>query len=272
MDFEHIGPVQMLVVGFGPDAEYRGAILDELDDLTERGLIRVIDMQFVMKGEDGDLLALESSDLTVDEAIELGAVIGSLIGLGQGGEEGAEAGAVAGALAAADRAFGMTAADIAAIAADLEPGTAVGMLLFEHVWAAKFKYAMRSTGGVPIAQGFLTPEALFMVGREVQAIVEAEAVIEIADAVKGAAMLDALATVSAAEEIKAAAAAEALQALIVAGYIEDFAAEAALAALAEAGLISELALAEAERTALLAEQEAEEAVAAINAAVEETSA
>ncbi|MEZ4715291.1 MAG: hypothetical protein R2851_04280 [Caldilineaceae bacterium] len=88
----------------------------------------------------------------------------------------------------------MTAADIAAIAADLEPGTAVGMLLFEHVWAAKFKYAMRSTGGVPIAQGFLTPEALFMVGKEVQAIVEAEAVIEIADAVKGAAMLDALAT------------------------------------------------------------------------------
>ncbi|MEZ4715292.1 MAG: hypothetical protein R2851_04285 [Caldilineaceae bacterium] len=46
-------------------------------------------MQFVMKGEDGDLLALESSDLTEDEAIEFGAVIGSLIGLGQGGADGA---------------------------------------------------------------------------------------------------------------------------------------------------------------------------------------
>ena len=68
------------------------------------------------------------------------------------------------------------------------------------------------------------------------------------------------------------AAAEALQALIVAGYIEDFAAEAAIAALVDAGLISELALAEAERTALLAEQDAEEAVSAINAALEETAA
>lgn len=270
MDFEHIGPVQMLVVGFGPDAEYRGAILDELDDLTARGLIRVIDLQFVMKTEDGDLLALESSDLSAEEAMEFGAVIGSLIGQGEGGEEGAAAGAVAGALAAADRAFGMTAADIADIAARLEPGTAVGMLLFEHVWAAKFKYALRSTGGVPIAQGFLTPEALFMVGQEVQAIVEAEATIEIAEAVKGAAMLDALAAVSAAEEIKAAAAAEALQALIVAGFIEDYAAEQALDALVAADLISELALAEAERTALLAQQEAQEAVAAINAAIEQT--
>lgn len=270
MDFEHIGPVQMLVVGFGPDAEYRGAILDELDDLSTRGLIRVIDLQFVMKTEEGDLLALESSDLTDEEAMEFGAIIGSLIGLGRDGAAGAEVGAIEGALAAADRAYGMTATDIAAIAADLEPGTAVGMLLFEHVWAAKLKYALRSTGAVPIAQGFLTPEALFMVGQEVQAVIEAEAAIEIAEAVKGAAMLDALATLEAAAEIKAAAAAEALQALIVAGLIEDYAAQQALDALVAAELISASALAEAERTALLAEQEAQEAVVAINAALEQT--
>lgn len=267
MDFEYIGPVQMLVVGFGPDAEYRGAILDELDDLSSRGLIRVIDLQFVMKREDGDLLALEQSDLSDEEAMEFGAIIGSLIGLGQGGEAGAVAGAIEGAAAAADRAYGMTVADIADIADGLEPGEAVGMLLFEHVWAAKLKHALRSTGAVPIAQGFLTPEALFMVGQEVQAIVEAEAAIELADAVKGAAMLDALATVSAAEEIKAAAAAEALQTLIVAGFVEDFAAQEALAALVEAQVISEHAFAEAERTAVLAEQEAQDAIAAINAAV-----
>jgi uncharacterized membrane protein len=265
MNFEHIGPVQMLVVGFGPDAEYRGAILDELDDLTSRGLIRVIDLQFVMKTEEGDLLALEQSGLTDEEAMAFGAVIGSLIGLGQGGE----AGAVAGALAAADRAYGMTVRDITEIADGLEPGTAVGMLLFEHVWAAQLKYALRSTGAVPIAQGFLTPEALFMVGKEVQTIVEAEAAIELADAVKGAAMLDALATVSAAEEVKATAAAEALQALIVAGFIEDYAAQEALAALVEAEIISQLAVEEAERTALLAEQEAQDAIAAINEAVDE---
>lgn len=272
MDFEHIGPVQMLVVGFGPDAEYRGAILDELEDLTTRGLIRVIDMQFVMKTPEGDVLAMEDSGLTDEEAIEFGAIIGSLIGYGRGGEEGAEVGAVAGAIAAAENAYGLTVADIAEIADGLEPGEAVGMLLFEHVWAAKLKHALRSTGGVPIAQGFLTPEALFMVGREVEAVIEAEATIELAEAVKGAAMLDALITVEAAEEIKAVAAAEALQALIVAGLIEDFAAEQALAALVDAELISAAAMEEAERTALLAQQEAAEAVAAINAAVGDASA
>ncbi|MEZ4580291.1 MAG: hypothetical protein R3A10_01325 [Caldilineaceae bacterium] len=95
--------------------------------MTASGLIRIIDMQFVMKGEDGDLLALESSDLTEDRAI--GVRRGHRQPHRSGPKrttDGAEA-AVAGALAAADRAFGMTAADIAAIAADLEPGTAMGM-------------------------------------------------------------------------------------------------------------------------------------------------
>lgn len=269
MNFEYIGPVQMLMVGFGPDADYRGAILEELDALTLRGLIRVIDLQFMLKTEEGELLALESSDLTDDEAIQFGAVIGSLIGMGEGGTAGSEAGAIAGAQAVAERGFGMTVGDIVEIAAQLQPGTAVGMLLLEHVWAAKLKYALRSTGGVPIAQGLLTPEALFMVGREVQAVVEAEAAIEIADAVKGAAMLDALTTLQAVEEVKAAAAAQALQALIVADLIEDYAAQQALDALVAAGLISDLALAEAERTALSAEQEAQEALSAINAVVDQ---
>ncbi len=266
MDFENIGPIQMLVVGFGPDAEFRGAVLDELDDLTSRGLIRVIDLQFVMKTVAGDLLALEQSDLSDEEALEFGAVISRLIGL----DGGQDADAVGETAAAGERAYGLETADIMEIAAGLAPGDSVAMLLFEHVWASRLKYALRSTGGYPIAQGILTPEALLMVGREVAAIVEAEATIEIADAIKGAAMLDALATVSVAEEIKAAAAAQALQALIVADLIEDYAAEEALAALVEAGLISTMAVAEAERTALLAAQEAQEAIDAINEAVEES--
>ncbi len=108
------------------------------------------------------------------------------------------------------------------------------MLLFEHTWASELKAAIRTTGGFPIAQGFLTPEAAMMVGAEVQAIAEAEAVIELADAISGAAMLDAIATVAAAEDIKTAAAIEAVQALMVAGLIIDAAADEALAALLEA--------------------------------------
>ena len=74
---------------------------------------------------------------------------------------------------------------------------------------------------MPLAQGFLTPEALVLVGAEVRAVVEAEATIALADAVKGAAVLDALAVVEEAEAVKQAAAAEAARALIAAGLIEE---------------------------------------------------
>lgn len=270
MDFENIGPIQMLVVGFDPDAEYRGAILDELENLSARGLIRVIDLQFVRKEANGDLLALEATELTDDEAIEFGALIGGLIGLGENGIEGAVEGAVDGALAAAERSYGLTPADVQEIAADLTPGEAVAMLLFEHKWAAKLKQAVRSTGGYPVAQGFLTPEALFMIGREVEAVMEAEVAIEVAEAVKGAALLDALATVEAAEQVKVAAAAEAASALIAAGLIEEAAAQEAIDALIVAGLIEEAAIQEAESVVAAAEAEANQAIAEINAALDDS--
>ena len=268
MDFEHVGPIQMMVVGFDEDAEYRGLILDELDSLTARGLIRVIDLQFVKKDEAGDLIAIQGSDLTDEEAIEFGAVIGGLIGLGAAGEEGAAEGMEAGALAAADDAYGLTVDDIADIASGLEPGQAVGMLLFEHTWAARLKQAIRTTGGYPIAQGFLTPEALMMVGRELEAVLEAEVAIEVADAVKGAAILDAIATVEAAEQVKAVAVAEAIQTLIVAGLIEDAAAQEAIDAVVAAGLIEDAALTEAEQAVAEAEAEMAAARAAISAATD----
>jgi uncharacterized membrane protein len=269
MDFEHIGPIQMMVIGFDRDAEYRGLILDELDALAARGLIRVIDLQFVMKEEDGSLIALEQSDLTNEEAIEFGTVIGGLIGLGEGGVEGTMDGAEAGALAAAERSYGLTVEDIADIASQLDPGEAVGMMLFEHTWAARLKQAIRTTGGYPIAQGFLTPEALMMVGREVEAVVEAEVAIEVAEAVKGAAILDALATVEAAEQVKAAAIAEAIQALIVAGMIEDAAAQSAIDAVIAAGLIEEAAMLEAEQVVAAADAEMADAIKAIEAVQEQ---
>lgn len=272
MDFAQIGPIQMLIVGFDPNADYRGAILDELVSLSGRGLIRVLDLQFVGKEENGDLVSLEATDLTYDESIEFGALIGGLIGLAAGGTAGAVAGAEAGALAAAEKSYGLTPTDVQSIAAELQPGEAVAMLLFEHTWAAKLKQAVRSTGGYPIAQGFLTPEALFMIGREVEAVMEAEVAIEVAEAVKGAALLDALATVEAAEQVKAAAAAEATRALIVAGLIEEAAAQDAIDALMVAGLIEEAAMMDAEATVAAAEAETRQAHAEINAALDAAAA
>ena len=261
MDFNDIGPLQLLVVGFGPDAEFEGLVLDELERLTARGLIRVIDLRFVTKDDDGELLAIELSGVDEDEAAEFGAVIDRLIGLAEGAN--AEPASPEGMV---DRSYGIGAEQLRELAADMEPGDSVAMLLFEHTWASELKAAIRVTGGFPIAQGFLTPEAALMVGAEVQAIAEAEAAIELADAIYGAAMLDAIATVAAAEDIKATAAVEAVQALMVAGLIIYAAADEALAALIEAELIAETAVGAAAEIVAADQQESAEAIAAIAAA------
>ena len=65
-------------------------------------------------------------------------------------------------------------------------------MLFEHTWAIPFRDAIRRAGGRGLAQGFITPEGLMIVGEEIEAIAEAELAIEVSDAVRGAAMLDAL--------------------------------------------------------------------------------
>ncbi len=177
---------------------------------------------------------------------------------------------------AIDSGIGLTVDDVRQAAASLEPGTAVLYLLFEHTWATGLKHAVRNVGGVPIVQGFLTPEAVLMVGAELEAMLEAEATIELAEAVKGAAILDALITIEAAADvideasaaayeavetsnaIRSAAAAEAVRALILAELIEEAAAEEAAGALVAAGLIEAAALQAALEAAAVAEAEVRE--------------
>src|SRR6202158_35873 len=95
-----IGPVQLIVLGFS-NPDFHGEIMAELERLGESDTVRVIDSLAVYKDEAGELEVEHLSNLTQDEAIELGSKIGALIGLGIEGEEGLEAGAIAGAEAAA---------------------------------------------------------------------------------------------------------------------------------------------------------------------------
>ena len=90
-----IGPVQLIVLGFDhPD--FHGEIIAELERLRESDTVRVIDALAVHKDAEGEIEVVHLSNLTKDEAIELGSKVGALIGLGIEGEEGAEAGALAG--------------------------------------------------------------------------------------------------------------------------------------------------------------------------------
>ena len=96
-----IGPVQLVVLGF-PHPTFHGEIIAELERLRESDTVRVIDSLVVYKDTDGELEVEHLSNLSQDEAIELGSKVGALIGLGIEGEAGMEKGAMAGAEAAAD--------------------------------------------------------------------------------------------------------------------------------------------------------------------------
>ena len=96
-----IGPVQLIVLGF-EEPDFHGEIIAELEKLRSSDTVRVIDALAVHKDADGEIEIAHLSNLSRDEAIELGSTIGALLGLGIEGEEGIADGAVAGADAAAN--------------------------------------------------------------------------------------------------------------------------------------------------------------------------
>ena len=96
-----IGPVQLLVLGFN-HPNFHGEVIEELERLRDSDTVRVIDALAVHKDAEGELEVAHLSNLTRDEAVELGSKVGALIGLGIEGEDGLEKGAAAGAEAAAD--------------------------------------------------------------------------------------------------------------------------------------------------------------------------
>jgi hypothetical protein len=148
-----IGPVQVLAIGFGPEAKYEGGILDELERLEGKGLIRVLDLLFVGgDSETGDLVALDY------QGDALGSLVGALLDFAFEGEPVRRRDTVQ--LPPGKQALGITRAHLEDMLRAQPPDIAVGFLLIEHVWAKDFKRAIRDAGGTPLAEGFLSEEAL----------------------------------------------------------------------------------------------------------------
>jgi len=247
-----VGPIQVVVFGFESNKNFEGRILDELKAIRNAGILKLLDLQFVMKYDNGEIAVIELSDLSEEEEIEYGNLIGAMIGTGAAGEEGDMAGAVAGAEIIASNTYGLNVPDVHQLADQIQPGTSACVIMIEHTWAKGLKSAIQDAGGHMVAQGFLTPDALFMIGKEVTAILEAEAAIEESKAIKGAAILDAMITVAAAAAVEEEAIEDAAAAVIVAEAVEDYAIEQAASALAAAAAIKTMAAAEVLQTLITA--------------------
>jgi len=144
-ELEEMGPVDYLVVEWPPGKEPTGEGLELLVDLTERGIIRVIDLAFVMKEEDGRVRGLAITDLDEDGTLDLVQFEGASSGvLGQ--EDFDEAGAA------------------------LEPGTSAAILVYENRWAAPFATALRRSGAQLVASGRIPVNALLEKLDELEAV------------------------------------------------------------------------------------------------------
>ncbi|MFG1627486.1 hypothetical protein [Kribbella sp. NPDC049227] len=160
-----IGPVQLIVLGFR-HPEFHGEIIAELERLRASDTVRVIDSLAVYKTADGDLEAEHLSNLSEQEAIELGSKIGALVGLGFEGEEGMEAGAEAGAEAAAEQGgVGVfTGEDAWDVLEEIPNDSAAALILLEHHWAVPLRDAIARAGGFRISDGFISPLDLIEIG------------------------------------------------------------------------------------------------------------
>ena len=159
-----IGPVQLLVLGF-EHPEFHGEIIEELEKLRASETVRVIDALAVHKDAEGEIEVKHLSNLTKDEAIELGSKVAALIGLGIEGEEGMEAGAQMGAQKAAEDGIEIFSDEEAwDVLEEIPNDSAAALLLIEHHWAVPLRDAIARAGGFRISDGFISPLDLVEIG------------------------------------------------------------------------------------------------------------
>ena len=223
-------PLQVIALSFSREGDAEDRILAEVDRLRGRGVLRLLDMLFVTKSQDGSI-----ERLAVGNDEDFGSLLAAVVPVADGG---AARPAPDGTPAAFD------VSDAQALAESLPPGTALAFLLVEHHWAGPLFDAIAETGGTLIGEGFLTSATGLVVGAEVAAMEEASEVIAQAQADEAEALLAAVAAraeateaVAQSEQIQSAAAAAAVQALITAGLVEEAATHEAVTALTTAGLI-----------------------------------
>lgn len=128
------GPVQYFVFAF-PKNQFKGEIVPALADVVSQGLIRIVDIAFVMKDEAGNIATMEINDLDDAEFNAFGEIVEHADGL-------------------------LSESDLLELAADIPPNNSAALLVFEHTWAIGLAESIRNAKGEVVAQGFVPREVV----------------------------------------------------------------------------------------------------------------
>ena len=131
---EALGPISYLIVEF-PGNKMTGEGLPILVDLVDRGVIRILDLQFVVRDTDGSITAVEVTDLDGDGELDLMVFEGAASGL-------------------------LDDSDLQDAADAIEPGSSAAILIFENRWATEFVQALRGGQAQVVAAGYIPQEAI----------------------------------------------------------------------------------------------------------------
>ena len=132
VDIEEMGPIDYIVLEW-PGRQPKGEAVPMIVDLVERGIIRVLDIALMVKGDDGTVAAIDFGDLEEDTGF--GEFAGASSGL-------------------------LTPEDLVEAAEALAPGTSAAVLVWENLWAAPVAVALRRSGGQLVASGRIEIQAV----------------------------------------------------------------------------------------------------------------
>jgi len=138
-----LGPLEYVLVGFEGN-RFTGQILPELRAARDRGIIRVIDLLFILKDQNGNTAVMELSDLSGEEAEQIGPIANDMLEV-------------------------LSQEDVAAVANDIPNNSSAGLLVIEHTWAVSLKEAIINAGGIPLAGGLVAPAVVQMIEAELEA-------------------------------------------------------------------------------------------------------
>jgi hypothetical protein len=140
-----LGPIDYIVIGF-KGSNFDGSVLDELSTVVDKGIVRVVDLLFIIKDKEGRIVEGEFEDQSED-------IKQTLSGLRYTERSGTPL---------------LSDGDVAKLGEQMQADTAAGVLVIEHLWAKDLKSAIIEAGGYLIADGRIHPESVEVAMKELE--------------------------------------------------------------------------------------------------------